>query len=472
MSIRLSGLFFFLSAVIVSAVIGRAQPTMNDDRWDAPHAANPILPGYYADPSVISYEGKYFIYATLDPWGGETLACWESTDFKNWTYRELNWPTKKACVSGTSKSAMIWAPSVVRAHDGRFYMYVSVGSEVWVGAAEHPLGPWKNPLGDRPLIPFGFFPEYHMIDAEAFIDDDGTAYLYWGSGLRWKNGRCFAVKLNSDMASWSGEAKDVTPENYFEGPFMIKKGGRYFLTYSQGKTVSDTYQIHYSVGDSPFGPFKEAANSPILTTDHSRNIVSPGHHAIFSIGEKAYIAYHRHRVPYVAETAFRQLCVDVVEFTPEGTIAKIVPTHRGPSLVQSRDTPGNLATSTGGAKFSASSVGSGDVPHSANHAFDANFATRWVADNEHEAWLLVDLSATRKVKRHDLQFEYAWKQQNFSIEVSDDGVAWRQVFETGVDGVRGSPVVVETNAEARFWRIVFPPRAKGSEASLFEWAMY
>jgi hypothetical protein len=45
-----------------------------------------------------------YIYATIDPWGGETLACWESKDWKNWTYRELNWPTKKACTSSTSKS--------------------------------------------------------------------------------------------------------------------------------------------------------------------------------------------------------------------------------------------------------------------------------------------------------------------------------------------------------------------------------
>ena len=62
----------------------------------APSSGNPILPGYYADPSVVTYEGKHYIYATLDPWGDKTLGCWESADFKNWTYRELNWPTKAA----------------------------------------------------------------------------------------------------------------------------------------------------------------------------------------------------------------------------------------------------------------------------------------------------------------------------------------------------------------------------------------
>jgi len=89
---------------------------------------NPIVPGYYADPSLVQHEGRYFIYATLDPWGGETLGCWESSDFRNWTYRVLNWPTKAACTSPKSQAAMVWAPAVVKGRDGKFYMYVSVCS--------------------------------------------------------------------------------------------------------------------------------------------------------------------------------------------------------------------------------------------------------------------------------------------------------------------------------------------------------
>jgi hypothetical protein len=98
-----------------------------------PCSANPILPGYFADPSIVQYQGHEYIYATLDPWGGDTLGCWESPDFKHWTYRVLNWPTKRACTSPTLKSTMIWAPSVVRAPDGKFFMYVPDGSEIRAG---------------------------------------------------------------------------------------------------------------------------------------------------------------------------------------------------------------------------------------------------------------------------------------------------------------------------------------------------
>ena len=59
--------------------------------------------------------------------------------------------------------------------------------------------------GGKPLIAKDFAPAYHMIDAEAFVDEDGTAYLYWGSGLNWTNGHCFVVKLNPDMVSFDGE---------------------------------------------------------------------------------------------------------------------------------------------------------------------------------------------------------------------------------------------------------------------------
>ncbi|HEY8994505.1 MAG TPA: family 43 glycosylhydrolase, partial [Lacunisphaera sp.] len=285
------------------------------DTWDTPHAANPILPGYYADPSLVQHDGKFYLYATLDPWGGRTLGCWESPDFKHWTYRELNWPTKEACTSPTSKSAMVWAPSVIHAPNGKFLMYVSVGNEVWVGSADHPLGPWSDAHDGKPLIPETYRPGYHMIDAEVFVDDDGSLFLYWGSGWGWKNGHCFAVKLKPEGNAFDGEPIDVTPGNYFEGPFMFKRNGRYYLTYSQGVTIADTYQVHYAVGDSPLGPFTEAANSPILVTDHARNVVSPGHHAIFSRDGRTYILYHRHSVPYEKGKAYRQTCVDELHFT-------------------------------------------------------------------------------------------------------------------------------------------------------------
>lgn len=345
----------------------------------APHAGNPILPGYFADPSLVPHAGTNYLYATIDPWGGATLGCWESADFLNWNYRELNWPTKRACTSATSKGANVWAPSVVRAPDGKFFMYVSVGNEVWVGAAEHPLGPWRDANGGRPLIPENFRPGYHMIDAEAFVDEDGVAYLYWGSGWNWVNGKCWAAKLKPDMITFDGEVKDITPAHYFEAPFMLKHAGRYHLMYSSGKTIEDTYQVHYATGNTPLGPFTEATNSPILVTDLAQNIRAPGHHAVFERSGRHYILYHRHSIPFDPGFIGRQICADELTFTPAGLIAKVLPTHGGNKLVlREHATPGIKAAA---ASERSSATGAG-------HVLDDNYATLWAAGpNTSGVWL-------------------------------------------------------------------------------------
>ena len=209
----------------------------------------------------------------------------------------LNWPTKAACTSPQSGGAAVWAPSVVPGR--REIPHVrSVGNEVWTGVADHPLGPWRDANGGKPLVPREYKPGFHMIDAEAFVDDDGTPWLYWGSGHGWKNGKCWAVKLNRDMSAFDGEPRDVTPTNYFEGPIMVKRHGHYFLMYSQGVTIKDTYQVHYAVGDNPLGPFKEGPGSPILVTDRENNVISPGHHTVFQFEGRDYILYHRHSIPF------------------------------------------------------------------------------------------------------------------------------------------------------------------------------
>lgn len=289
------------------------------------HISNPIHNGYFADPAIVKYHDKYYIYATIDPWGGEELAVLETMDFMSWERKYLNWPTKNACISPTSGGAMVWAPSVVRALNGNFYMYVSVGSEIWVGVSEHPLGPWKNAKADQtPLVSRALFPAYHMIDADCFIDDDGQAYLYWGSGLNWVNGRCFSVKLRDDMLTFDGEPVDVTPPNYFEGPFMFKQKEIYYLMYSNGKAIDASYNVRYATGKSPLGPWEEGINSPVLSTSHDSSTYGPGHHSVFTEKGQSYILYHR-IYPQDEEYVLRQLCIDSLNFDRAGNIKKITP---------------------------------------------------------------------------------------------------------------------------------------------------
>ena len=286
-------------------------------------SGQPLVPGYFADPSMLCHEGNFYLYATIDPWGGDTLACWESPDFQSWTYRYLNWPTTKQCISSTSTGSKVWAPSVVQRPDGGFSMFVSIGGETWVGSAPHPLGPWTNALDEQPLIPSTWDERYHMIDAECFVDRDGSAFLYWGSGLNWVNGRCFAVRLGADFASFDGEAMDVTPSNYFEAPFVHRRGDIYYLSYSRGQCTADTYQVHYATSLHPLGPFVESATSPILVTDHDRGILSPGHHAVFHHEGSDYIIYHRRLIS--SQELLREIFWEKLDYDSTGRINKVIP---------------------------------------------------------------------------------------------------------------------------------------------------
>lgn len=284
---------------------------------------NPIIDGYYADPSIVFHEGVYYIYATKDPWGGDDLALFSTSDFQEFTSHTLNWPTKEACTSPTSGEAMVWAPSVIKGLDGRFYMYISVGSEVWAGESDTPTGPWRNIKADQsPLIKGDLFPEYHMIDAEAFIDEDGQAYLYWGSGLNWVNGACFVVKLAADMHTFIEEPVNITPPGFFEAAYMLKKEGIYYLMYSDGKAIEESYKVRYARGETPYGPWEEGRHSPILTSAEDGSVVGPGHHTVFEKDGQHYILYHK-IFPQDKDYVLRQLCVDSLNFDVAGNIEKI-----------------------------------------------------------------------------------------------------------------------------------------------------
>ena len=286
---------------------------------------NPIVKGYYADPTIIKDKGVYYIYATIDPWGGKELGVLATKDFVNFETKHINWPTKAACTSPTSNGSMVWAPSVRKATNGKFYMFVAVGSEVWAGVSDKPLGPWKNVKADNtPLVAGNKYPGVHNIDPDCFIDDDGQAYLYWGSGFNWVNGHCMAVKLKKDMFTFDGEPVDITPPHYFEAPHMVKRNGLYYLMYSYGKAIDATYQIRYSTSTTPFGPWTEGKYDPILSSSSDSTTVGPGHHTVFKQNRQYYILYHRIH-PQKREYVLRELCLDSLNFDPAGDILKVKP---------------------------------------------------------------------------------------------------------------------------------------------------
>ncbi|MGY3051863.1 arabinoxylan arabinofuranohydrolase [Pedobacter sp. UYEF25] len=430
-----------------------------DSQFNAPNNHNPLLPGYYADPTIIEDNGTFYIYATSDmPNWNDTnkMAVWSSKDFVNWKAEYLNWPTKELCESATGTPSGVWAPSVIKARNGKFYMYVTIGQEIWVGVADSPIGPWKNAKADNgPLVKHKEYFYVETIDAECFVDDDGQAYLYWGSSDSGRDieGRCLGVKLKQDMVSFAGLPQDVTPPHYFEAPYMFKKNGTYYLSYSWGKTWDDTYQIRYSTGPTPFGPWKEGMIRPILSTDdYDNKIKSTGHHTILKFNDKYYIIYHRFNTldSYPISQKLRQVAADELLFNPDGSIKRVVTTHRGVPALQQISTQTNIAFGS----IITSSHDLDSMVTQANNAVDDNNTTLWIGGKYAEEWLRVDLGRVKSFKEIQVFPEFPIKYYQYRVEISDDNKTWKLADDKSGNIEIGSPMVSSGKFKARYVRVV------------------
>jgi len=90
------------------------------------------------------------------------------------------------------------------------------------------------------------------------------------------------------------ERTDAPPlANVAEGPFIIKRGGKYYLTYSCNHYQSIDYAVGWAVADKPEGPWKRYEGNPILIRHNG--YMGTGHHAFLQTSSgKIYIIYHAH----------------------------------------------------------------------------------------------------------------------------------------------------------------------------------
>ena len=147
----------------------------------------------------------------------------------------------------------------------------------------------------------------------------------------WKH--CNMCRLSSDLLSiipWpDGELfHEVTPsESYVEGPFMLKRNGKYYFMWSEGGWTGPDYCVAYAVSDSPFGPFERKGK--ILQKD-DKVARGAGHHSVLQIPGKDeyYIVYHRRPIDQT-DGNYRETCIDRLVFQPDGTIAPVKMTFEG-----------------------------------------------------------------------------------------------------------------------------------------------
>jgi len=260
----------------------------NSDRTEEKRIKNPILSGFYPDPSLCRVgEDFYLVNSTFSWYPGIPVS--HSRDLVSW--RQIGNVIERAeqlDFAGQGISRGLFAPSI-RHFEGRFYVTCTDidGIGNFVVTAERPEGPWSRPARlDAPGIdPSLFFDE--STGRSWYIGTrpapEGEAYSgNWEVWIREFDRERLAL-VGEPRGIWRGALRDCI---WPEGPHIYRIDGRYYLTIAEGGTGPD-HAVTVARADTLDGPWVGKPSNPILTHRHlgSRaEIVNVGHGDLFDDG--------------------------------------------------------------------------------------------------------------------------------------------------------------------------------------------
>ncbi len=241
---------------------------------------NPVIPGFYSDPSVCRVgEDYYLVCSTFEYFPG--VPVFHSKDLVNWKQigHCIDRPTQLA------KGLNIFA-TTIRYHEGTFYMIttnVGTGGNFYVTAAD-PAGPWSDPV----------WIEAQGIDPDMFFDDDGSVYIVSSTFGLYEIDLETGKAISEIRKVWNG-----TGGRYPEGPHIYKKDGFYYLMAAEGGT-EEAHSETIARSKSIWGPYNPNPSNPILThcnaAGQNNPIQGTGHADIVQAHDDSYwIVFHGYR---------------------------------------------------------------------------------------------------------------------------------------------------------------------------------
>lgn len=240
---------------------------------DSAYFYNPILPGWYSDPSVCRVGEDYFmVTSTFSYFPG--VPIFHSKDLVNWRQvgHVLDRPSQLK-LDGQHISGGIYAPAIsYNPHNKTYYVVTTnVGCGNFYVKTQNPIDEWSDPV---------MLPEVGGIDPSFFFDEDGKAYIvnndapigpaeYDGhrtiqvQEFDWKNDKTVGPRKVLVNKGVHPEEKPI----WIEGPHLYKINGKYFLMAAEGGTGNQHSEVVF-LSDSPVGAFVPAKRNPILTQRH------------------------------------------------------------------------------------------------------------------------------------------------------------------------------------------------------------
>ncbi|MDQ3908620.1 MAG: glycoside hydrolase family 43 protein, partial [Acidobacteriota bacterium] len=298
---------------------------------------NPVHARDFPDPFVLKFAGCYFAYCTGFRRDGRAFGVMRSRDLVRW--EEL----AGALAPLPGGHTCYWAPEVSH-RGGKFLMYYSVGNEtlmhIRVAVSDRPEGPFVD-SGHRLTA------EEFAIDPHVFADTDGARYLFYATDFLTHThiGTGTVVDRLIDDFTPEGRPRPVTRARYdwqvydpnrkekggvrwhtVEGPFVLKRKGRYYEMFSGGNWQNVSYGVSYATSDQILTDeeWRQHADGvkvlPILRTIPGE-VIGPGHNSVVRgpDNQQLFCVYHRW-----AEQG-RVLSIDRMEFVGDA-LAVVGPT--------------------------------------------------------------------------------------------------------------------------------------------------
>lgn len=205
---------------------------------------NPVIPGFYSDPSVCRVgEDYYLVTSTFEYFPG--VPVFHSKDL-------VNWEQIGHCIDRQEQlpRGMNIFASTIRFHQGTYYMIttnVGRGGNFFV-TATNPSGPWSDPI----------WIDVPGIDPDLYFEEDGKAYVISSPFILYEIDLSNGELLSEGKKIWFG-----TGGRYAEGPHIYKKDGFYYLMAAEGGT-EEAHSVTIARSNTIWGPYTENPANPIL----------------------------------------------------------------------------------------------------------------------------------------------------------------------------------------------------------------
>lgn len=388
-----------------------------------------------ADPAVVGFRGDYYMFVTrsLGYWYSKDLTQWHFIKPQRWYFQGSNAPA---------------------AHNYRNQLLYVTGDPSGTMSLLYTDDPKK---GDWQAVPALL---RDLQDPDFFMDDDGRAYMFWGSSNVYpirgeeldphhrflpKTGPIALINHDEAHHGWErfGENHDDPKlSGFIEGAWLTKHDGKYYMQYAAPGTEWNTYGDGVYTASSPLGPYTYAPNSPmsykpggfIDGAGHGSTVIGPG-------GQYWHFATMAVAVNYKFE---RRIGMFPTFFDSDGVM--YTDTSFGDYPHYAPSVPGKKGAFRGWMLLSYKkpvTASSHLEDYTPDRVTDENVKTFWVAQNNGPGqWLEIDLETPATIRAFQINY-HDYKSnlygrpkglyQQYVVESSLDGKKWTTLRDRSRD---------------------------------------